>query len=834
MKKRGQFHPNIATTLEFFKGDALRTRTFLDKYALKDMSGQLLEDSPIKMWERVAREIAGVEKTPSLKSKWQDKFYYLLEDFRFIPGGRILFAAGSERKSTLLNCYVIPIKEDSIEGIFKFAQEEARTYSYGGGVGTDISILRPRGSIVHNSALFSTGSVSFMEIFSLVTGTIGQSGRRGALMLTISIDHPDVIHFIDIKSKPNERTKEMVSYMKAIFGSYFTDDQYKKIEEFLGTQQVRYANISVRVTDEFMRAVIENKDFTLRFESPKTGTIQTTVKARQLWDKLIYGAWKSAEPGIMFWDNIVKESTSEYNKMNVISTNPCSEIPLEPYGCCCLGNINLASLVRDPFGKNPHIDTQEADRLVEYGVRFLDNVITYSYPRHPLPEQAEESVKSRRIGLGFTGLGSMLAMLKVKYDSEEALNIVNKLFERIAHKAYETSISLAKEKGVFPLFDKNKHFKSNFIKRLPRHIKNKIKKYGLRNVGLLTVPPVGSGSILAGVSSGIEPIFALKYQRRSESLKQKEFWVEDHTLQKYRQISNTTSNDPVPSYFVTAHEIDPFFRVKMQATIQKYIDHAISSTINLPNSIDIKTVEQIYLEAWKLGCKSITVYREGSREGVLITEKELNKSKAKEEFRSNQPVHIELPFILESKRYRLKSEVGTVHINITRDQNNKLAEVFIDVGKSGSTIKAMAEGLGRQISLSLRRGVKPLEIIDQQIAIRGSVPIPNKKEFVFNGNHYTVLIPVFSLNDAVAKALLLDMFIHFELKDTELQSLGGIKLILEGKDTNTPNLINKSNADPEVVLKGKIRGEICSQCGGVLVFANGCYTCQDCGYSKCD
>ncbi len=832
MRKKEKLQTDIVA-LEFFKGDVLRTRTFLDKYALKNIAGEILENVPTQMWERVAREIASVESTLSLKREWQNKFYYLLENFRFIPGGRILFAAGSERKSTLLNCYVIPIKEDSIEGIFDFAKEEARTYSYGGGVGTDISILRPRGTMVHNSALFSTGAVSFMEIFSLVTGTIGQSGRRGALMLTISVDHPDVIHFIDIKSKPNERTKEMVGYMRAIFGDYFTDNQYQKIEEFLGSQQVRYANISVRVTDEFMKAVINDSDFQLRFQSPKTGRVEIKIRARELWDKLIQSAWKSAEPGIMFWDNIVKESTSEYNGMNVVTTNPCSEIPLEPYGCCCLGNINLASIVRDPFGKNSHIDTQEVDRLVEYGVRFLDNVLTYAYPRHPLRGQAEQSLKTRRIGLGFTGLGSMLAMLKVRYDSEEALDLVDRLFERIRNRAYQASADLAKERGTFPLFDKDKHLKSNFIKRLPLDLKNKIKKYGLRNVAILTVPPVGSGSILAGVSSGVEPIFALKYQRRSESLKQKEFWVEDHTLQKYREVSGTSMNDEVPPYFVTAHEIDPFFRVKMQSVIQKYIDHAISSTINLPKSIDVGTVEKIYMEAWKLGCKSITVYREGSREGVLVTEKEINKFKANES-KQKQVESSELPFILDSRRYRLKTEVGTVHINITRDHDNKLAEVFIDVGKSGSTIKAMAEGLGRQISLSLRRGVRPLEIIDQQIAIRGSVPIPNKKDFVFNGNHYSVLIPVFSLNDAVAKALLLDMFIHFELKDNELQSLGGIKLVLNGEDENTPRIINKSDQEPEAVLKGKIRGELCFQCGGVLVFANGCYTCQDCGYSKCD
>lgn len=818
-------------TLDFFGNDMLRTRTFLDKYALKDLNGNLLETLPVEMWERVAREIANVEESEKLKKEWHKNFYFLLDDFKFIPGGRILFAAGSDRKSTLLNCYVLPIKNDSIEGIFDFAKEEARTYSYGGGVGTDISTLRPKGSIVHNSALSSTGSVSFMELFSLVTGTIGQSGRRGALMLTINVDHPDVLDFINIKSKANDRTREIVGYLRSLSKGFFTDEQYKKMEEFLATQQVRYANISVKITDEFMRCLLQNQDFTLKYESEKAGRIERKINPHEIWDKLINSAHQSAEPGVMFWDTIKKESTSEYNGMEVVSTNPCSEIPLEPYGCCCLGNINLSKIIQDPFTSKARVNYELLNKLVDYGVRFLDNVLTYSYPKHPLKAQAEESIKSRRIGLGFTGLGSMLAMLKIKYDTNEAINFVDKLFEKIRNKSYRASIELSKEKGSFKLFDKEKHFQSQFVQRLPKDIKEDIKKFGLRNVAVLTVPPVGSGSALAGVSSGVEPIFALKYLRRSESLSQKEFWIEDHTLQKYRETSNTKTGDPVPEYFITSHDIEPMFRIKMQATIQNYIDHAISSTINLANNADLNTVRDIYFEAWKSGCKSITVYREGSREGILVSEEELKKAKQSRPQTSGKTYRNEeiksLQFVAIGKRYRFKTEVGTSHINITRNNNNELTEVFIEIGKSGSSAKAMAESLGRQISLSLRSGMGPIKIIDQLLRIRGSKTLPNNIEFKVDNDLYKAFCPIFSLPDAIAKALLIDMFINKELKENDIQELGGIKMSINGNYSQKNHHDNGSS-------QLKVTGDLCTKCGGILMFTNGCYVCQDCGNSGCD
>jgi ribonucleoside-diphosphate reductase alpha chain len=483
-----------AETVEFFEGDELRVRVFLDKYALRDLDGQIVERTPLEMWKRVAREISSVEATDGKRKEWREKFYWLLKDFKFIPGGRIMFGAGQPRRATLLNCYVIPIKEDSIEGIFEWCKEAARTYSFGGGVGTDISVLRPKGSPVNNSAIYSTGSVSFMDLFSMTTGTIGQAGRRGALMITIRVDHPDVEEFIGVKNDPER-------------------------------QRVKHANISVRLTDEFMEAVQQGKKFTLRYENEVIGKFERTVDAEALWEKLIHNAWASAEPGLIFWDTIKRESTTEYNGMEVTTTNPCSEIPLEPYGACCLGNINLAKFVKDEFEPDAKVDWANLEKALRYATRFLDNVLDYNADRHPLPEQREASLRSRRIGVGFTGLGDMLVKLGIKYDSEEAIEFVDKLFERIKHVVYDESVNLAIEKGVFPAFDLEEHFKSPFMQRLSEQIRQRIEENGLRNAALLTVPPVGSGSVLAGCTSGIEPIFSLRYVRKSKSLSKGEFDV---------------------------------------------------------------------------------------------------------------------------------------------------------------------------------------------------------------------------------------------------------------------------------------------------------------------
>ncbi|MGH2639437.1 MAG: adenosylcobalamin-dependent ribonucleoside-diphosphate reductase, partial [Rhabdochlamydiaceae bacterium] len=426
-----------------------------------------------------------------------------------------------------------------------------------------------------------------MNIMSETTGTIGQAGRRGALMITIRVDHPDVLDFIRVKRN---------------------------------LRNVRYANISLRITDEFMHAVEKDTDFTLWYDSPKAGRIERQVRARELWNEIISSARDWAEPGLIFWDNVVRGSPSEYNGMNVITTNPCAEQPLQAYGACDLGHVNLPMFVMNSFTDDATIDWDNLEKGIRYGVRFLDNVLTYNYDKHPLKEQTQASKESRRIGLGFTGLADMLIRLKVKYDSQQALEFVDNLMDRMKTIAYDESSLLAKEKGSFGLFDAEKHLTMPFVQGLSPEIREKIKRQGLRNVAILTIAPVGSGSALLGTSSGIEPIFAFSYTRRSESLSQEFFKVYHPLVAQYMAQYRLEKEDDLPDFFIPAHKIKPEFRVTMQATVQKHIDSSISSTVNLAENVTTEEVGKIYMQGWKSGCKGITVYREGSREGILITD----------------------------------------------------------------------------------------------------------------------------------------------------------------------------------------------------------------------
>ena len=568
-------------TIDWFNGDELRARVFYEKYAMRDEEGQQVETTPEQMWRRVAREIASVEKTKEKREEWEEKFHWLLQDFKFVPGGRVLFGAGQSRRATLLNCYFFKIREDSIEAIFDWCKEAARTYSFGGGVGTDISILRPKGAKVNNSAIVSTGAVSFMQIMSETTGTIGQAGRRGALMITINIEHPDVEDFIDVK-------KDLT--------------------------RVNHANISVKISDAFMRAVENDETFTLHYENDKT-KITRDVRAKDIWNKLVTAARDSAEPGLIFWDTVKRDSTTEYNNMEVEGVNPCSEETLENYGCCCLGSVNLSAFVKAPFTTEATLDWKYLSMALTYATRFLDDVLDYNANKHPLKEQKQASLWSRRIGVGFTGLGDALIKMQLKYDDDKTIEYVDSLFEEAKIAVYNTSAHLAVEKGEFPAFDVKKHLAQPFIQRLPARVQSLIAEKGLRNAAILTIPPVGSGSVLAGTSSGVEPVFAFNYKRRSISLSKGEFQVDHPLIAEYFKMFS----GKLPDYFVSAHQIKPEFRVKMQGTIQKHIDTAISSTVNLPTDISVAKVAEIYLNAWKMGCKGITVYREGSRDGILET-----------------------------------------------------------------------------------------------------------------------------------------------------------------------------------------------------------------------
>jgi ribonucleoside-diphosphate reductase alpha chain len=759
-----------AETEAFFRGDELRIRVFLEKYALKTREGELLERVPPEMWRRIAREIASVEPD---RGVWEERFYWLLEDFKFVPGGRIMFGAGQPRRVTLFNCYVIPIREDSIEGIFDWCREAARTYSYGGGAGVDLSILRPKGTPVNNAAIYSSGAVSFMELLSTTTGTIGQAGRRGALMITMRVDHPDILDFLEVKRD---------------------------------LSKVTYANISVRVSDAFMEAVERDGEFTLWYESETVPRVERKVRARELWERLIRAAWESAEPGVIFWDTVKRESTTEYNGMEVLTTNPCSEITLEPYGCCNLGSVNLSAFVKEEFTPQAQVDWEGLERALRYGVRFLDDVLDYGKDRHPLPRQREASLRSRRIGLGFTGLGDFLIKLGLKYDTEEAIAFVDRLFERIKHIAYSESVALAKEKGPFPAFDPERHLQSPFIRRLDPSLQKGIRAHGLRNAALLTVPPVGSGSALAGVSSGIEPLFSLSYVRRSESLGQEEFHVLHPLVREYLERRGLGERDlsALPPEFITAHQIAPEMRIKMQATIQKHIDHAISSTVNLPKEATPEDVERIYFEAWRLGCKGVTVYREGSRRGIMLTEKEAAQAAEEEPLRRPARLPRSRPKVVKGKTYNFKTEMGSLFVTVNEDEHGPF-EVFVQLGKSGSASMAFTEAIGRLISLALRSGIKPSAIIDQLRLIRGSRPIIQEDGEI-----------VFSVPDAIAKALAEFLRGGEQLK--LIENHGPLRLL----------------PPREPKEEGKRELDLCPMCGGVLLFTGGCYLCQDCGYTRCD
>lgn len=557
--------------LDFFGGDELRAGVFLSRYALRDEEGRLLEATPEELWQRLARGVARAERGA------EGEVLRLLADFRFVPGGRILFGLGNWRKSTLFNCYFIPIREDSVGGIARFLEEAMRTFAYGGGVGTNADILRPQGAKVGNAGVESSGAVSFLELFSTLAGVMGSSsGRRGALMLTFSDTHPELPAFIEAKTDPERR-------------------------------RIRHANLSVRVTNAFLEAALADSPWTLRFTTPRE-EIQKVVRAKEVWQALVEAAWKSAEPGLLFWDRIRTWATAQYGGLEVQGVNVCGEVPMEPYGACNLGSLNLAAFVQAPFTPKARLDFAALEEATMGAVRFLDAIVDLGKNRHPLKAQRTASLRSRRIGLGVMGLADALAMLGLPYGSDEALALAEETLRRIKEAAYWESTRLAEAKGAFPAFDPRAHLQSPFIQALPEPLLLRVER-GLRNAALLSIAPTGSISLLAGVTSGIEPIFALTYLRHAGG---QVYLAEHPLLKRYREAGGKGLPD-----WPTAHQVDPFRRVRLQAVLQRHVDQSISSTVNLPRETPKETVEKLFLAAWKEGCKGITVFREGSREEVI-------------------------------------------------------------------------------------------------------------------------------------------------------------------------------------------------------------------------
>lgn len=704
----------------------------------------------------------------------------LILDKKFLFGGRILASRGvTDRKVTYSNCYVITPPEDNIESIFETASKLARTYSYGGGCGVDISKLRPKDAIVHNAAKSTSGAVSFMDFYSYVTGLIGQSGRRGALLLTLDCSHPDIEEFINLKTKQGVCEK---------------------------------ANISIRVSDDFMNAVENNEDWITEFNSPETGKITRTFKARDLLMLLAKRNWEWAEPGLVYWDTI-----EQYNMLNnnpefkYAGLNPCAEESLPAGGSCLLGSINLSEFVDNPFTSESTVNLTKLESTVHTAVRGLNQVLLEGINLHPLQEQRESVNNWRQIGLGTFGLADLLIKIGVRYGSSKSIDIINIIYKTIAVEAVKESLNIAKsEQGMYPKCIPELVVESNFIKSLDLspEILNEIKQYGLAHSQILTCPPTGSTATMFQVSTGLEPNFALKYTRKTQSLNGEDTYYEVFAkiVDDYIEV---TGNKILPDYFITSENIHPLDRIKVQSTIQKYVDASLSSTVNLSKEATIEDVYDIYVAAWKAGCKGITVYRSGCyREGILTVEtpKEEIEKESIHELQRGEVIPAGNNWV--GLKRILTTGCGSLHCTAYFDPNNgELRECYLSKGSTGGCQNFMI-GLSRFISLSARSGVKIDDILDQ-LKSCGTCPSYAVRTATKKDTSKGSSCPV-----AVGKALK-EMYDEFQ------------NLIINKEIKKTPDIEKK------VVTESSY--EECPQCHEkTLTHVGGCTTCTSCGYSKCD
>lgn len=708
----------------------------------------------------------------------------LIVEKKFLFGGRILSNRGLDKygvKTTLSNCYVIAPPEDNIESIFECASKLARTYSYGGGCGIDISNLAPRGSKVNNTAKETSGSVSFMDLYSLVTGLIGQNGRRGALMISISCEHPDLEEFIKIKSDLNKITK---------------------------------ANISVRITDKFMEAVMNKEQFTLSFTRIETGeTITKEVDAYSLFHKLCEMNWDYAEPGILYWDKIENYNIlSNDENFKYAGTNPCAEEPLPAGGSCLLGSINLAEFVKDK-----EFDFNDFNKTVDIAVRALNEVLDEGLSLHPLEEQRDSVRDWRQIGLGIFGLADMLIKMEKEYGSNDSIDICDMIAREMSEQAIKTSVLLAQEYGAYPKYNKDAVLESDFLKYNTTNITHHlVEDYGLRNSQLLTIAPTGSLSSMLGVSGGIEPIYANYYERKTESLHGHDEYYKVYTpiVKKYMEEHNITDDYDLPNFFVTAQTIDYKDRINMQSVWQKHIDASISSTVNVPNDFSVKDTEDLYVYAWKKGLKGVTIFRDGcKRLGILSTN--TNKEQDKE-----TPRKLERGMIIKvnddcvGRKRTLHTGCGTLHCEAFFDPvTGDLLETYFSKGSSGGCNNFMI-GLSRMISLAARGGIDIYSIVDQ-LKSSGTCPSYAVRTATRHDTSKGSSCPV-----AIGNALL-DMYneVQYEIGDSDEEIVKEHEI--------------KSKVE-EKIVKQPIQKAECPSCGGNLIFEGGCNTCKDCGWSKCD
>ncbi|AUQ53382.1 adenosylcobalamin-dependent ribonucleoside-diphosphate reductase [Phaeobacter inhibens] len=749
------------------------------KYRFKQADGTPIDQTVEDSWRRIARDLARAESDPKT---WEDKFYGALEDFQYLPAGRITAGAGTARQVTLFNCFVMGTVPDSMSGIFDMLKEAALTMQQGGGIGYDFSTIRPRGADVKGVAADASGPLSFMDVWDAMCRTIMSAGsRRGAMMATMRCDHPDIEAFITAKSDP---------------------------------ARLRMFNMSVLVTDPFMEAVKADGSWELIFD----GKIYQTVQARDLWNKIMQATYDYAEPGVIFIDRINKANNLSYVEQ-IAATNPCGEQPLPPYGACLLGSINLARLVKNPFETESELDPEGLKDLVATAVRMMDNVVDVS--KFPLNAQAQEAQNKRRIGLGVTGLADALLMLGLRYGSDEAARQTEDWLHAIARAAYLASVDLAKEKGAFPLFDADAYLASGTMMDMDEDVRDAIREHGIRNALLTSIAPTGTISLYAGnVSSGIEPVFAYAYTRKvlQKDGSRTEEEVVDYAVQMWR---DKFGDKELPDYFVNAQTLSPSEHVKMQAAAQKWIDSSISKTINCPEDISFDSFKDVYMQAWDLGCKGCTTYRPNDVTGSVLSvsesadtapgetadaphEADISESGAAEVVYMSEP--LDRPQSLEGHTYKLKWPDSEHAIYLTINDiiingHRRPFEVFIN--SKNMEHYAWTLALTRMISAVFRRGGDVSFVVEELKAVfdpRGGAWVQGK------------YIP--SILAAIGGVI-----------ETHMVATG----FLEGEGMGL-----KSDPKAEVVSLNAPRGKPCPSCGQYdLQMVEGCMTCRSCGHSKC-
>lgn len=839
------------TSLEYFGGDELAARVWVNKYAMKDSFGHIFERSPRDMHHRIAAEIARIEKKYNNPVS-EEEVFALLDHFRYlVPAGSPMTGIGNHHQiASLSNCFVIGIdgNADSYGSIMKLDEEQVQLMKRRGGVGHDLSGIRPKGSPVKNSALTSTGIVPFMERYSNSTREVAQDGRRGALMLSIAIRHPEAEAFIDAKMTEGKITG---------------------------------ANVSVKVDDEFMRCATEGRPYHQQFPiSSNNPLVEKDIDATALWHKIVHNAWKSAEPGVLFWDTILRESIPDcYADLGfrTVSTNPCGEIPLCPYDSCRLLAINLYSYVENPFTPQATFNFELFKKHVAMAQRFMDDIIDLELEkidailnkiandpqsdevkyteRHLWEKIKHKTAQGRRTGVGITAEGDMLAALGLRYGTEEATEMAVKVQQTLALSAYASSVNMAKERGAFPVYDAKREENNPFILRIKEHdaaLYDDMVKYGRRNIACLTIAPTGTTSLMTQTTSGIEPVFMPVYKRRrkvnpNDTNVHVDFvdetgdsfeeyivyhpkfitWMKAQGLDTEKRYTQEEIDELVarsPYYKATANDVDWLMKVRMQGAIQKWVDHSISVTVNLPNSVDEELVNRLYVEAWKSGCKGCTIYRDGSRAGVLVSTQKTDKKKKKQE-EDLLTKGMKLPEVTERRPDVLECDV-------VRFQNNKEKWVAF-VG--------LLDGHPYEIFTGLQddeEGIVLPKTVTKGRIIKTVLPDGTKRyDFQFQ-NKRGYKMTVEGLSEKFNKeywnyAKLISGVLRYRMPIENVIKLVN-SLQLESENINTWK-VGVSRALKKYVIDGtEAKGQKCPNCGHeTLVYQEGCLICKHCGASRC-